>query len=63
MSSSDLISLINILKEETKNYYNLVQKNSKEKIPQKRQIRNKEIEESKNKINIINQYINKNIKK
>ena len=62
MSSSDLISLINSLKEETKNYYNLVQKNSKEKIPQKRQIRNKEIEESKNKINIINQYINKNIK-
>ena len=48
MSSSDLISLINILKEETKNYYNLVQKNSKEKIPQKRQIRNKGIEESKN---------------
>ena len=62
MSSSDLISLINSLKEETKNYYNLVQKNSKEKIPQKRQIKNKEIEESKNKINIINQYINKNIK-
>ena len=63
MSSSDLIPLINLLKEEIKNHYILLQKNYHEKIPQKREIRKRDIQESKSKIDFLNQHIKLNLEK
>ena len=63
MSSSDLIPLINLLKEEIKNHYILLQKNYHEKIDHKIEIRKEEIEETKTKIEFLNQYIKENIDK
>ena len=57
MSSSDLISLINRLKEEINNYCSLIKKISHEKIPQIKEIRKQEINDSKITIESINQYI------
>ena len=61
MSSSDLISLINRLKEEINNYYSLIKKNSHEKIPQIKEIRKQEIKDSRTAISLINQHIQLNI--
>ena len=61
MSSSDLISLINRLKEEINNYCSLIKKISHEKIPQIKEIRKQEINDSKITIELINQYIQLNI--
>ena len=61
MSSSDLISLINRLKEEINNYYDLLKKFSHEKIPQIKEIRKQEIKDSQNEIELINQHIQLNI--
>ena len=61
MSSSDLISLINRLKEEMNNYCTLIKKYSREKIPQIKVIREQEIKDSRKAIVLINQHIQLNI--
>ena len=63
MSSNYLLSLINCLKEEYKNYYELTRKYLKEKIPQKNEIRKKDIGESKQIIEKLNENIKDYIKK
>ena len=61
MISNDLIPLINLLKEEIKKHYSLRKRYSYEKIFQKRDIIKIEINESMNKINLINVHIKSNI--
>jgi hypothetical protein len=61
MSSNDLIPYINMLKEEILNYYSSWKKYYLEKNPQRKDLRKDDIEESFNKINLINQYIKKSI--
>ena len=61
MSSSDLISLINRLKEEMNNYCTLIKRYSREKIPQIKVIREQEIKDSRKAIVLINQHIQLNI--
>jgi hypothetical protein len=61
MSSNDLIPMFNCLREEIKKYYSLVQKNFYEKIPHKKEIRKIDIKESKNKIELLNKFINEKI--
>lgn len=63
MSSNYLISLINRLKEEYKNYYILNQQNINEKIEQKYEIRKADIEESKQTISQLNDIIKNYISK
>ena len=61
MFSSDLISLINLYKEETKKFYTLTRRFFHEKIPQKKEIMKSDINESKKTLHLINQHINANI--
>ena len=61
MFSNDLIPLINLLKEETKNFYSLLKKCYHEKIPHKKEIMKLDINDSIYKINIINSNIKSNI--
>ena len=58
MSSSNLINLINNLKEEYKIYYSLTKKYFSEKIPQKNIIRKAELKETEQIISKINEDIN-----
>ena len=61
MISNDLIPLINLLKEEIKNYYSLSKRYFDEKFFQQRDIMEEEINESLNKIYLINIHIKSNI--
>ena len=61
MHSSDLIPLINLYKEEIKNFYSLQRRYYYEKIHQKKEIMKYDINESMKTINLINQKINENL--
>jgi len=61
MFSSDLIPLINLYKEEIKNFYTLKRRFYHEKIYQKKEFLRYDINESKKTLNSINQQINENI--
>ena len=61
MFSSDLIPLINLYKEEIKNFYTLKRRFYHEKIYQKKEIMRYDINESKKTLYSINQQINENI--
>jgi len=61
MFSSDLIPLINLYKEEIKNFYTLKRRFYHEKIYRKKEIMRYDINESKKTLNSINQQINENI--
>ena len=51
------------LRQEILHCYSLIQKNYHEKIPQKREIRKRDIQESKSKIDFLNQHIKLNLEK
>ena len=61
MHSSDLIPLINLYKEEIKNFYSLQRRYYCEKSHQKKEIMKYDINESMKTINLINQKINENL--
>ena len=61
MFSSDLIPLINLYKEEIKNFYTLKRRFYHEKIYRKKEIMRYDINESKKTLYSINQQINENI--
>ena len=61
MFSSDLISLINLYKEEVKKFYTITRRYFHEKIPQKKEIMKSDINESKETLNLINKHITANI--